>query len=129
MSTFFFCLHFLIYTPPIAPPRHTYTHTHKHTHTHIFYSKKKKEKQMKKRRSFKAEIIKRLPPRLKCYCFSHSRAPEFKFFLVGQPWWPTILFSVPWPLHFEIHFAGPVFTLTYLLFICTYLIYYLYTIT
>ena len=31
---------------------------------------------------------------------------EFKIFLVGQPWWPTILFSVPWPLHFEIHFAG-----------------------
>ena len=22
-------------------------------------------------------------------------------------WWPTILFSVPWPLHFEIDFAGP----------------------
>ena len=23
---------------------------------------------------------------------------EFKNFLVGQPWWPTILLSVPWPL-------------------------------
>ena len=22
-------------------------------------------------------------------------------------WWPTILFSVPWPLQFEIDFAGP----------------------
>ena len=30
-----------------------------------------------------------------------------KIFLVGQPWWPAILFSVPWPLHFEIHSAGP----------------------
>ena len=26
--------------------------------------------------------------------------------LVGQPWFPTILFSVPWHSHFEIHFAG-----------------------
>ena len=25
-----------------------------------------------------------------------------------QQWWSTILFSVPWPFHFEIHFAGPV---------------------
>ena len=32
---------------------------------------------------------------------------EFKIFLVDQPWWPTILFSVSWPFHFEIHFAGP----------------------
>ena len=28
-------------------------------------------------------------------------------FLVGQPWWSTILFSVPWAPHFEIRFAGP----------------------
>ena len=28
----------------------------------------------------------------------------------GQPWWWTILFSVPWTLHFEIHFAGHVNT-------------------
>ena len=34
---------------------------------------------------------------------------EFKIFLFGQPWWPTILFSVPWLLHFEIHFADRVF--------------------
>ena len=45
-------------------------------------SKNKKAKQRKKRKSFKAEIIKRLSPRLKCYCFSHSRVSRIqKFFL------------------------------------------------
>ena len=34
---------------------------------------------------------------------------EFNKFLVGQPWWSTILVSVPWPLHFEIYFTGPGF--------------------
>ena len=71
-------------------------------------SKKKKEKQREKRKTFKEETIKRLSPRSKCYCFRHSRASRIqKIFLVGQPWWPTILVSVPWPLHFEIHLAGP----------------------
>ena len=55
-------------------------------------SKKKKGKQRKARKTFKAETIKRLSLRLKLYCLSH--------------WWPTILFSDLWPLHFEIHFAG-----------------------
>ena len=32
---------------------------------------------------------------------------RLEFFLIGKPSWPTILFSVPWPLHFEIPFAGP----------------------
>ena len=36
----------------------------------------------KSRKNFKAETIKRLSPRLNCYCFSHSRAPRIqKFFL------------------------------------------------
>ena len=45
-------------------------------------SKKKKRKQRKKKRKiFKAETIKRLSPRSKCYCFSHSRASRIqKFF-------------------------------------------------
>ena len=29
-------------------------------------------------------------------------------FLVGQQWWLTILFSVPWSLPFKIHFVSPV---------------------
>ena len=71
-------------------------------------SKKKKGKQRKKWNSFKAETIKRLSPRSKCYCFSHSTASKIqKIFLVSQPWCPTILFSVLWPLHFENHFTGP----------------------
>ena len=44
-------------------------------------SKKKKGKQWEKRKTFKAETIKRLSPRSKCYCFSHSRASRIqKFF-------------------------------------------------
>ena len=68
-----------------------------HTHTSL-RSKKKKGKQWKK---FSKQKLLRLSPRPKCYCFSHFRASRIqKFFL-------TILFSVPWHLHFEIHFAGP----------------------
>ena len=36
----------------------------------------------------------------KCYCFNHSRRSRIqKIFLVGQPWWLTILVSVPWLLY------------------------------
>ena len=45
-------------------------------------NKNEKGKQRKKRKSFKAETIKRLSPRSTCYCFSHSRLSKFqKFFL------------------------------------------------
>ena len=45
-------------------------------------SKKKKGRQRRKRKGFKAETIKRLSPRSKCYCFNHSRASRIrKFFL------------------------------------------------
>ena len=27
--------------------------------------------------------------------------------LAGQPWWPTVFSSLPWPHHFEIYFIGP----------------------
>ena len=67
--------------PPPAPFSPTIFHTHTHTHT-ILCSENKKGKQRKKRKSFKAETIKRLSPRSKCYCFSHSRASRIqKFFL------------------------------------------------
>ena len=36
--------------------------------------KKMKGKRRKKRKSLKAETIKKLSPRSKCYCFSHSGA-------------------------------------------------------
>ena len=65
-------------------------------------SKKKKRETKKKRKGcFKAETIKRLSPRSKCYCFSHSRASRIQLFFVGQPRQPTILFSVPWPSTFK----------------------------
>ena len=45
-------------------------------------NKKKKKKQRKKTKSFNAEANKRLSPKSKCYCFSHSWAPRIqKFFL------------------------------------------------
>ena len=58
-------------------------------------SKNKKGNQGKK-----AEIIERLSPRSKCYCFSHSRVFRIQ----------KNFFSVPWPLHFQIHFDAPGYT-------------------
>ena len=78
--------------PP--PPPHPPTHTH----THFFcVAKRKKGRQRQKTKVFKAETtIKGLSPRSKYYGFSHSRASRIrKYFLVSQPWWLTILFSVP----------------------------------
>ena len=59
------------------PHPHTTTHTHTQTHTLFFVAKRK--------RGNKVNLINVLP---------------------SQSWWPTILFSVPWPLHFKIHIAG-----------------------
>ena len=75
-------------------------------------SKNKKGKQGEKRKSFKAETIKRLSPKLKYYCSSHFKASgiQKKKIIFGQPWWRTILFRVSWPLHFEIYLAGPVYS-------------------
>ena len=58
----------------------------------FWYSKKKRE--TKKIESFKAETIKKLSPRPKCYYFSHSRAPRIQtFFLVSQSRWPAGTFQ------------------------------------
>ena len=65
-----------------------------HTHTFLGSTKKRRETKKKKDKSFKAETIKRLSPRSKCYCFSYSRAPRIQIFFVVQPWWPTLLFNV-----------------------------------
>ena len=89
---------------------------------------------------FRAKTIKRLSPRSKCYCFSHSKASTIqKLFLSvnhgcwatvtfwpwwDQPWLPKILSSVSWPptlksispeLHFndlKISLLGITLTLT-----------------
>ena len=76
---------------------------------HFIAQQKKKKRENKGKKEFKVENIKRLSPRSKCYFISHSRATRIQNFLVDQPWWPTMLFSVTWPLHFEINFTGPVF--------------------
>ena len=52
------------------------------SHATFLRSKKKKGKQRKKRKSLKAETIKRLLPRSKYYCFSDFRVSRIrKFFL------------------------------------------------
>ena len=65
------------------------------------------------KRALQTDFIKRLSARSKCYWFSISRVPRIqKIFLVSQLWSPTILSCVLFPLHFEIHFAGPVMRAT-----------------
>ena len=65
--------------PPLPPP--------------LFDIAKRKGKQ-RKIESFKAETIKKLSPRPKCYYFSHSRAPRIQtFFLVSQSRWPAGTFQ------------------------------------
>ena len=71
-------------------------------------SKKQKEKQNKTRKTFKEEPVIRLLLRSNWNCLAILERLEFKNF-VGQPWWPTLLFSALWPYHFEIHFAGLVY--------------------
>ena len=53
--------------PPPPPPPPTFLR-----------SKKKKGGKGKKKKGFKAETIKSLPPRLKYYCFNHSRASTIR---------------------------------------------------
>ena len=69
-------------------------------HTHFFWKKKGRVSKQKL-------TMKRLSRRSKCYCFSHSRASRIQFSLSANRW-TTILFSIPWSLHFQIHIAGPV---------------------
>ena len=63
-------------------------------------------KTKEKRKGFKTETIKKLLSGSKCYCFSHSRGSKIQNFFFGQSYWPTILSSVLWTLHFEILFAS-----------------------
>ena len=74
-------------------------------------AKRKKGNKGKKQTVSKEKQLKDyLSPWSKCWRFSHSRASRIlKVFLASQPWWPTILFSVPWPLQFETHFSCTVF--------------------
>ena len=41
-------------------------------------------------------------------CLEFKKFKDSKFFLSANHGRTKILFNVPWPLHFEIHFAGPV---------------------
>ena len=46
-------------------------------------SKKRQGKQRQKRKSLKTETVKRLSPRSKCYCFSHSRVSRIQNFFLS----------------------------------------------
>ena len=46
-------------------------------------AKRKKLNKGKKGKSFKPETIKRLPPKSKCYCFSHCRASRIQQFFLS----------------------------------------------
>ena len=72
-----------------------------------FAQQKEKRETKGKKKTFKAETIKRLSPRSKCYCLAILERLEFKDFSVGHSWWPTVLVSVPWPLHFGNPFRRP----------------------
>ena len=50
-------------------------------HTQFFPQQKEKMEAKEKRKNFKAETIKRLPQKTKCYCFSHSGASRIQKFL------------------------------------------------
>ena len=51
----------------------------------------KRRSQRQKRKGFKAETTKRMSPRSKYYCFSHSRASRIRNFSC----WPTTVFHSP----------------------------------
>ena len=82
-------------------------------------SKKKKGKQREKRNTFKAETIKRLSPRSKCYCFSHSRASRIQkvFFSANHAGWqylpefhgPSTLKSILPALFIPLYFSVWIF--------------------
>ena len=76
----------------------------------IFLRSKKKGKQKKKEKVLKQKLLKGCHQGQNVTVLAILEHLEFKHFFVGQPCWSTILFSVPWPLHFEFHFAGPVAT-------------------
>ena len=66
----------------------------------FLHSEKKKRRQMEKIRSFEVETIKRL------LLFQPLQSNQnSKIMLVGLPWLLTILYNIPWRLHFEIHFT------------------------
>ena len=86
-----------------APPPH---------HPTLFFcvcvcSKRKRETKEKKKQ-FQSRNYQNTVTKVKMLLFQLFQSVQnSKTFLVGQPWWPSIHFSVPCPLHFEIHFAGP----------------------
>ena len=68
----------------------------------FFAAKRKKGNKGKKERVSKQKLLKACHQGENVTVLAILERLEFKIFLVGQPWRPTILFSVPWPLHFEI---------------------------
>ena len=79
----------------------------------ICVANRKRESKEKRERHSKQKLLKGCHQVQNVTVFVILACLEFRNFLVDQPWWSTILDSVPWPLHFEIHFAGPVYVIWY----------------
>ena len=73
----------------------------------LLLSKKKKGKQRRKKRLSKQKLLKDCHQGQNVTVLAILERLEFKDFSVGHPWWPTVLVSVPWPLHFGNPFRRP----------------------
>ena len=84
--------------------------------THFSEEQKGKRETEGKKRVSKQKLSKRLWLKSKCYCVSHSRASRTQNSFLpanhgGCGW--QYFFSVSWPLHFAINFAGLEFMLVF----------------
>ena len=78
-----------------------------HTRT-LFCVAKRKKKSKGRKKEFQYRNYYKTVTKFKMLLFQPFQSVQnSKIFLAGQQWWPTILFSVLWPLHFEMHFVGP----------------------
>ena len=75
-------------------------------------AKRKKGDKSKKERVSKQKLLKGYHQGQNIIVLAILERLEFESFSCR----PTILFSVPWPPHFEIHFAGPVIMIIYYIF-------------
>ena len=89
---------------------------------HFFCVAKRKKRHKGKKETLKAETLKAESFKVETLKGCHQgqnvtvlailKILKFNLFFLAQPWWLTILLSVPGPLHFESHFSGPEQTLS-----------------
>ena len=75
---------------------------------HFFAQQKEKRKTKEKKRVLKQKLLNGCDQDQDVTVLvSLGRLQNSETFLIGQPWWPAVVFSVPCPVHFEINFAAP----------------------